>query len=148
MHGMVLRCYRSYGCLISPIKWNQNSCKLYHYVHTTLWMHLMHTNKTHSEQTQRELQENDEGCLEQILKAAPSKTVAVRPLASHHTNHPRKTNKICRALLEKIWQTESDVFWWSPAHECASVYRSTKNYLHSALCGHKMITRRPTTSDK
>ena len=37
-----------------------------------------------------------------ILKSSADKTAAVRPLASHLTNHPSRTNKICGALLEKL----------------------------------------------
>ena len=42
-----------------------------------------------------------ECCFEQILEATLRKTVAVWPLATHLTNHPRKTNKARWALLDK-----------------------------------------------
>ena len=40
-----------------------------------------------------------------ILVVAPDKTTAIRPLASHLSNHPRKWSKISRALLMKLGQT-------------------------------------------
>ncbi len=46
-----------------------------------------------------------QGCFEQILEAAPNKTAAVGPLASHLTNHTRKTIKKCWALIENQGQT-------------------------------------------
>ena len=36
-----------------------------------------------------------------FLKATPHETTAVWPLTSYLENHPSKTNKTCRTLLEK-----------------------------------------------
>ena len=40
-------------------------------------------------------------CFLQILEVESNKTVAVRPLTSHCTNHQRKMNKTCWAMLLK-----------------------------------------------
>ena len=58
----------------------------------TVWMHHLDSKETHGEK----LNENY-----QILEAAAYKTVAVRPLTSHLTNHLNKTNKTCCEPLEK-----------------------------------------------
>ena len=44
------------------------------------------------------LKKNTTCCFEQILEAAPNKTVAVRPLTSLFISHPNKTRKICWLL--------------------------------------------------
>ena len=64
-------------------------------------MYHMDANKTHKEKARLELHKNAANCLEQILEATSQKTAAIQPLASHLTNHSRKTNKTCWALLEK-----------------------------------------------
>ena len=62
------------------------SVQLYHFMILTLGICLI------------ELHKDAVCCFEQILVAAPYKTAAVWPLASHLTNYPSKT---CWALLEK-----------------------------------------------
>ena len=79
------------------------------YVHTTIWMHHIDTNKMHREKATWELHKNDACHLEQILEVKPHKTAAVSPLTSHLTNHRNKTNKTCRILLEKQEQTHKQL---------------------------------------
>ena len=47
------------------------------------------------------VQECCEMCLEHVLRETPHKTAAIRPPASHLTNHPNKTSKTCLVSLEK-----------------------------------------------
>ena len=61
----------------------------------------MDTNKTQREKARWELHKNAMCCLEQILEAILHKIAAVLPPTSRLTNHPSKTNKTCKALLEK-----------------------------------------------
>ena len=53
-------------------------------------------------------------CFEQILWATPSIMAAVGPLTSYPKNHPSKTNKTCRTLLEKQWQSHKLCFSMDP----------------------------------
>ena len=64
-------------------------------------MHHHYANETHKEKAIWELHKNVMCCFEQILEATPHKTLAIRPLTSHLTNYPSKTNKPRCALLEK-----------------------------------------------
>ena len=57
------------------------------------------------EKVKWELQKKTGCSFAQILEAALHKTVAVLQHASHLTNHPRKMNKKCWALLEKQGHT-------------------------------------------
>ena len=47
-------------------------------------------------------------CSEQILEVTTHKTIAVQSLTSHYKNHPSKTNKTYRKLLEKQRQTHKE----------------------------------------
>ena len=60
----------------------------------------MDNNETRREKAKWEPDKNTSCCFEQILEATPHKTVVIRRLASHLTNHPYKTNKTCGAMLE------------------------------------------------
>ena len=44
-------------------------------------------------------------CFELIQEVTPDKRAAVRPLTSHHINHPSKTNNTYKTLLEKYGRT-------------------------------------------
>ena len=52
--------------------------------------------------------------LNKSWKQHPHETTAVRLLASHLTNHPSKTNKTCRKLLEKQGRTHKRRFLIGP----------------------------------
>ena len=90
-------------------------------------------NKMLQEKARWELHMNDTFCSEQVLEAAPHKTVAIQHLSSHLTSHPNKT---CRALLEKQGQTHKqyspvDSYTWT--HQC---WLARKDLNTSALCRH------------
>ena len=71
-------------------------------VNTTGRMHHMNADKTYREKARRKLHKNVISYIKQILEATlPTERIAVRPLTSHLKNHPSRTNKICRTLLEK-----------------------------------------------
>ena len=57
-------------------------------------------------------------CFKQILEAAPYKTADVQPINSHLTNHPRKTNNTCWALL------------WTSTRGHTIVGRPVKIFIH------------------
>ena len=63
-------------------------------------MHLKDADNTYREQALEEFHKNATSYIEQILEAAPHDSTAVQPLTSHHTDHPNKTNKTCRTMLE------------------------------------------------
>ena len=119
-----------------PKKWNSDLSDeikqdFFQASNTTLWIHHMDTNKTHGEKARWELHKNAAYSLEQILKAKVCKKIAVRPPASHLTNHLGKTNKYakhCRKIKEKL---NSDVFLWTPTHGRASVDRPVRTYIRS-----------------
>ena len=83
----------------------------------------------------QELHKNAACCLEQILEATPHKTAAIRPSTSHLTNHPSKTNKTWRALLEKWRQLLSNVLLWAPTHGHTNIVRPTRIYIHHFCVG-------------
>ena len=83
-------------------------------------------------------------CFEQILKATPLKTEALRSLTSHLTSHPSRTNKICGALLKKQRQIPKrcsfmDFYVWM--RQC---WPTRKDYIQ--LSEHWMLPRKPTSS--
>ena len=47
--------------------------------------------------------------LEQIPETTPHDTTTIRPLTSHHKNHPNKTQKTCKTLMERPDEFISDV---------------------------------------
>ena len=51
-----------------------------------------------------DLYKNATSYFEQIIEATPNVTTVVFPLISHLENHPRKTYKKCRTLLQKQGQ--------------------------------------------
>ena len=62
-------------------------------------------------------------CFEKILKAVSYKTVAVQPLTSHLTNHPKKMSKTyCWRNKDEL---RSDVLLWT------SVDQTVKTYINS-----------------
>ena len=65
-------------------------------------MHNVDTNKRHEEKAKWKLHKNAAHYLEQILEETPRKTSAVRPPASHLTNHSSQMKKTCEALLKKF----------------------------------------------
>ena len=77
-----------------------------------------------------ELQKDAACCLEHVLEVAHNKTTAVRSLTSHLTNHPRKMNKICWALLEKLGQIHNLHSSWISSRGHTSVYRRAKTCIH------------------
>ena len=70
-------------------------------VSITVWMYLKDSNKMHRDKARWVLPKNAISYFEQILEAKPIRTTVVWPLTSHLTNHPNKTNKTCKVLLEK-----------------------------------------------
>ena len=60
-------------------------------VGVTLWRHHLDSNETFGDKAWWELHKDAACCFEQIMKAAPNKTAAVRPLTPHLTNHHSKT---------------------------------------------------------
>ena len=58
-------------------------------------------NKIHGEKARWELHKDTMCCFEQNLEAMTHRTAAVKPLTSHLTNHPSKTNKTYRVQLVK-----------------------------------------------
>ena len=61
----------------------------------------MHADKAYWEKAGQELQKNAASCIEQILETASHKAASVRPPTPHLYNHPNKTDKTCRTLLEE-----------------------------------------------
>ena len=80
--------------LLRDVKWSTNfpSCS---HVSTILWLPHMDFNKALRQKVRWELHKDVVCCFEQILEAAPHKTAAVWPFASHLSNNPNKTNKTC-----------------------------------------------------
>ena len=81
--------------LLNKIKWDFFQVVS---VNTTVWMYHMNADKT--EKSRWELPKKATSYSEQILKATPHKTT-VQPLIPHLKNHPSKTDKTYRTLLEK-----------------------------------------------
>ena len=83
---------------------------------------------------------------EQIMEAASNKTAIVRPLDSHLTKQPSKTNKISWIRLETLGRAYK---WRStPTREHTRVSWPAKTFIHSsARCGHWILSRRLTKSD-
>ena len=71
------------------------------HVSTTLWLHHLHANEIPAEKARWELHKNVAYCFVLILETASYGAAAIRPLTSHHTNHPNKMSKTCWALREK-----------------------------------------------
>ena len=46
----------------------------------------------------------------EMLRALLNKSTALRPLTSHLTNHPRKTNKTCGTLMEEQGRRHMEYF--------------------------------------
>ena len=69
--------------------------------------------------------------LSKIIEATPHKTASVRPLTSHLTNYPSKTNKT------RCWRNKdeliNDVLQWTPTYGHTSVGRTAKRYIYQ-LC--------------
>ena len=79
--------------------------------------------------TWRELHEDTVCYFEQILEAAPNKTVAVWPLTSHLTNHQERQarhNRFCWRSKDKLI---SDILQWTLTHEHTSVGWPRKTYI-------------------
>ena len=68
-----------------------------------------------------------------LNKSWKQHAATVWPPSSHLTNHSIKTNKTCEALLEKQGKTHKRRF--------------LINLHTSVLCGHKMLSRRPSRCD-
>ena len=72
-------------------------------------------------------------CLEQTLE-----TAVVRPLTSHLTNHPSKTNKTCWTPPRKV-KTNS---WLTFSYDLLPMDSPTRKDIHSlAVCGHLVLFR-------
>ena len=65
-----------------------------------------------------ELHKNAAYCFELVLEAALRKTAPIRPLTSHHTNHPKMMYKTCWRSKGKLI---SDDLLWTPIHGHTSV---------------------------
>ena len=79
-------------------------------------------------------QKNEKYCSEQILGAELYKTAAIRPLASHLTNHPSNTSWELFKKWEKNWK------WCSMD---TPAWTTNKNLHSSALCRPWMQSRGP-----
>ena len=102
-------------------------------VTNTVWMYNMDSNNMHREKARFELHKNDTSYREHILEATLYETTSVWPLTSHLSNHPSRTNKTCRTLLEKQgrtykWRSSMNPYTWT----------TTKKLFTSALCGKRM----------
>ena len=99
---------------------------------TILRMLHINFNKSHGEKAIWELQKNAACCFRQNQEATPHKTAAVRPLASHLINHPRRSR-----YAEHCWICKekpiSDLLWQRSMHGHTSVDRPANIYLHQ-LC--------------
>ena len=100
-------------------------------VSTFVWIsHLDLNNGAVGGKSRLDLHRNAECCIKQIMLPALYKTTVVRPLISHLTYHPSKTNKTCRELLNKQWWTRKkcssvDSNIWT--HRC---WPTSKTYIH------------------
>ena len=92
-----------FGSNISSTENNVNKCigKEWTSIDSLLIIWKSISNEMIGEKARWKLYQEAACYLEQILEAAPYKTAAVRPLTTYLTNHPSKTNKTWRALLEK-----------------------------------------------
>ena len=81
----------------------------------------------HGEKDRWELNNVAACCLEQILKTVRYKTSVIRPLSSHLTNNPSKTNKTCWYCWKSKDELISDVVWWTPTHGSTNVGWLFKN---------------------
>ena len=77
---------------------------------------------------EKTLHENYTGmlCVKQILEKAAHKKSSKRLLAFNLTNHPRKTNRKCRALLELL----NSFLQWTPTCGYTSVGQPTITYIY------------------
>ena len=89
--------------------WILPSCSC---ISTTVWLHHLDFN---GEKVKWELLKGAAGCFKQILVAAFYKTAAQRPLTSHLTNHPRKTNQNTRHCwrYKNEWRSVMDTDTWT-----------------------------------
>ena len=62
------------------------------------------------------------GCFQQILKVTPCKIEAIRPLASHPANHPRRTRHAGHCWRNKY------LLVWTPTHGHTSTSWTVKTY--------------------
>ena len=93
-------------------------------------MHHIDPNQTHGEKARWKLHKNAACCFEQILEAMPRKTATVRPLTSHHTNHPSKMNKHAGHRWRSKHEHVSDVLQRTPTDGRAWIDRPTRIYIH------------------
>ena len=105
---------------------------------TTVWMQHMDGYKIHWNKARWELNKRVTNYFKQIPDTTPHETTAVLPLDTHRKNHPSKTNKKCRTLLEKQdriheWLCSIDSHTW--ICQCWAI---NKDWFTSALCGHRM----------
>ena len=96
-------------------------------------MYHMDADKAYREKGRRELHQNATWDIEQILEATSHETAVLRPPTSYLENHPNKTNKTVGEAKKLI----SDVLLWASSQE-----RTNKNLPTTALCGHRMQSRR------
>ena len=102
-------------------------------VNTTIWMHNRNADKTHREKPRWEQNKKAVCCLEQIEHVTPHKTAAVRSPASHLTNYPSKTNKICRTLLVMYRLTNE---WRFLMNSYLETYQGwpPRKYIYNQIC--------------
>ena len=101
--------------------------------------------KRMEKKTWRQLYKNAASNMEQVLEAAPHKSVAVRLLTIE--NYPSSTNQTYVTLREKLGWTHK---WCTPLDPftCSSKGRMTISNLHTtALCRYGIGPRRPTGND-
>ena len=84
----------------------------------------------HLGKTKWELHKNATSYLEQILKATPHETMAVRSLTSYLKTNP---SKMTWDTAGKVRTDISNVLQWPPPHGCVSVGWPERTYLHQ-LC--------------
>ena len=126
-----------------PVKWESNrSNKIkQHFFQIVAVSILLYRCTTWKIMKRREKKLNGDytSMLHTVLNKSKSQhstqTAAVRPLTSHLTNQPNKTNKTCWALSEKQGRTQKRRFlmdsctWTHP-----NVGRSAKTYIYDTRC--------------
>ena len=98
------------------------------------------TEKRKKKEARFELHKKPTWTFEQILETKSHKTVAVRSLTSHLTNHPRHVRHWWRSKKDLM----SDVLLRTPTNKRVSVWWQARAYIHQ----HWMQSGQPARSDR
>ena len=115
---------------ISPDRWNEarfllgSGC-----IDTDIWMHYMDANQTAGEETWRQLHNNVESTIEQVLATTPPETPTVA-----HLPPITKIIQVRRARhAGHCWRSKdelvSDVLLWTPTYDQAKAGRLARTYI-------------------